>query len=138
MRLTEEKLNAINARNRARKVTPGDVIVPQKPKQSKYRAVKVDLDGRTFDSKKERDRYIELKHLAQAGVIKDLKFQPRYVLSVKGHEICAYVGDFLYQDLKGKERLEDVKGYKGGQAYALFRIKKKLMFALHNIDVEEV
>ena len=34
--------------------------------------------------------------------------------------------------------LRDVKGYKGGGAYAVFKIKRKLMLYIHNIIVEEV
>jgi hypothetical protein len=143
LRLTEEQLAAIIRKNKPRVVTRMDreqvtlkPIVQAKP--AKYRAVKVDMDGRKFDSKKERDRYIELKTQIQAGIISDLKFQARYVLSVKGHEICAYVADFQYRNLKGEEVIEDVKGYRGGQAYALFRLKKKLMKACHGIEVMEI
>ena len=48
-----------------------------------------------------------------------------------------YVADFVYfRD--GKLVVEDVKGYKGGGAYAVFKIKKKLMRWLKDIEVKEV
>jgi hypothetical protein len=143
LRFTEEQLAAMTRRNKPRTVSRMSVEdVTLKPieqaKPSKYKAVKVDMDGRTFDSKKERMRYVELKTMLNAGIISDLRFQARYVLSIKGQEICAYIADFVYRDLKGNEVVEDVKGYRGGQAYAIFRLKKKLMRALHGIQVMEI
>lgn len=41
-------------------------------KKSKYHAKKVEVNGITFDSKKEAKRYEELKLLERCGAIKDL------------------------------------------------------------------
>ena len=46
----------------------------------KYRNKKVEVDGILFDSKKEANRYMELKLLEKAGEITDLKRQVRYEL----------------------------------------------------------
>ena len=43
--------------------------------KSKYRAVKTEVDGIMFDSKKEAARYVELKEKLDAGIIQDLKLK---------------------------------------------------------------
>ena len=126
----------------------------------KYNNRKIIVDGITFDSKKEAKRYKELKMLEKAGIIHDLKRQVKYVLipaqyertssvyvkgNIKGkpkkgrliERECAYYADFVYlQD--GNTIVEDVKGYRDGQAYNLFVIKRKLMLYVHGIAVKEL
>ena len=51
---------------------------------------------------------------------------------------CVYRADFAYTDKQGQKIVEDVKGYKGGGAYAVFVIKRKLMLYVHHIRVIEV
>lgn len=93
----------------------------------KYHSKKIEVDGLTFDSKKEAKRYQELKLLERAGLITNLKLQPRYELQPafkkNGHSIrkIEYVADFEYQK-NGETIIEDVKGYKT-EAY---KLKKKL------------
>lgn len=96
---------------------------------SKYFSRKTVVDGISFDSKKEANRYCELKMLERAGKIKDLELQHQFVLQPpfrkNGKLIRAitYVADFTYYDLeKMKNVVEDVKGYKT-DVYAL---KKKI------------
>lgn len=124
---------------------------------SKYKAKKVEINGIKFDSKREARRYEELLLLEQAGEIKDLKRQVKYILipaqrepdtvGVRGGKIkgkliekeCAYYADFVYTDTQtGEQIVEDVKGYRDGQAYALFKIKRKLMLYVHGIQIKEV
>ena len=47
---------------------------------NKYRAKKVSIDGNSFDSKREAERYTELKLLLRAGKIKNLERQKEFVL----------------------------------------------------------
>ena len=105
----------------------------------KYKNKKVVIDGITFDSKKEAGRYKELKTLERAGIIQKLQRQVKYVLIpaqyertssvyVKGNNKgkpkkgrliereCAYYADFVYMQ-DGNTIVEDVKGYRDGQAY---------------------
>ena len=125
-------------------------------KESKYKSKKVTVDGLEFASRKEAKRWTELRILEKAGAISDLKTQVKFVLVPaqreadqvgarggikKGKTIereCAYIADFTYLDSKGKLHVEDVKGYKGGGAYEVFKIKRKLMLYIHKIKVEEV
>ena len=119
---------------------------------SKYHAHKVTVDGITFDSKKEARRWSELKLMASAGIITDLRRQVTFTLippqdirdrktgkHLRTERAIKYRADFMYTDCSDVRTIvEDVKGYKGGQAYTIFKIKKKLMLYLYGIEVDEV
>lgn len=102
---------------------------------NKYRNIKTVIDGITFASKAEAWRYLELMALKKAMVISDLVLQPKWAMKVNGVKICSYVADFAYRE-KGNFWLivEDVKGIKT----PVYRLKKKLMKAIHGIDIKEV
>lgn len=108
-------------------------------RRAKYRNVKTEVDGITFDSKKEAKRWIELKQLLYAGQISDLMRQvvfqlvPQVVLDGRKQQPVKYVADFQYQ-LGNQIVVEDVKGFKTPE----YRMKRKMMKAFHGIEVEEV
>lgn len=109
--------------------------------RNKYNARKAEVDGITFDSRKEAQRYAELKLLLRGGEIRDLRLQVKYELIPKqdGERACEYIADFVYQDVRtGKTVVEDVKGCKQGAAYNIFAIKRKLMLWRYGIKVVEV
>lgn len=122
------------------------VCVPK----SKYNASKqvVQLKDGTrheFDSRKEADRYYTLRLMERAGQITGLKIQVPFVLipaqkDADGNTVrdCKYIADFTYYDKAGNYVVEDVKGYRGGTAYEVFKIKKKLMNLWYGITVREV
>ena len=96
---------------------------------SKYHSKKVMVDGITFDSKKEANRYCELRLLEKAGKIKDLQLQQQFILQPpfrkNGKLIRAitYVADFVYYDIERmKNVVEDVKGYKTKE----YMLKRKM------------
>lgn len=104
---------------------------------SKYRAVPTVVDGIRFASKKEAAHYGTLKILERAGKITELRIQPKWELVIFGQKICTYIADFYYlESVNGKlfGRIEDVKGIKT----PVYRLKKKLMKAIHNIEITEV
>jgi hypothetical protein len=122
-------------------------------KRSKYGAVKVMVDGLTFDSKAEARRYGELKMLERAGTIWDLERQPRFPLSVPSTtgylfgaakalagtfngRIGEYRGDFKYYD--GVTLPYVVEDVKGGPSTALFRWKKKHVEKQYGITITEI
>ena len=108
---------------------------------NKYNAKKAEIDGITFDSKKEAHRYAELKLLQRGGAIRDLRLQVKYELIPKqdGERACDYIADFVYQDARtGQTVVEDVKGCKQGAAYNTFVIKRKLMLWRYGIRIVEV
>ncbi len=85
--------------------------------KSKYRNIRVEIDGHTFDSKAEGRRYEELKLLQAAGEIDGFGLQPSFVLE-KG---IRYRPDFIVSG-DGQIWVEDVKGVET----AAFKIKKRL------------
>ena len=102
-------------------------------KQPKFRNKKTVIDGITFDSKKEATRYGQLKLLQQCGQIDNLKMQVPFVIEIGGKKICTYKADFTYIE-KSRYVVEDVKGMKT----PVYNLKKKLMKAIHGIDIKEI
>lgn len=108
------------------------------PKRSKYRNTKMKLDGFTFDSIKEADRWSSLRLLEKSGAIRDLQRQKRFKLVVNGALITTYVADFAYLDAKtGSVVIEDTKSAFTAKM-PLYRIKKKLMAACLGLTISEV
>jgi hypothetical protein len=112
---------------------------------NKYHNKKVVVDGLIFDSKKEGERWKELKLLESSGEIEQLERQVKFDLLPKqtgsdGKVIerkVQYVADFIYiRD--GEVIVEDVKGYRGGGAYEVFKLKKKMMLYFFGIQIKEI
>jgi hypothetical protein len=98
-------------------------------KKHKYGAKKTVVDGITFDSKAEANRYCELKLLKNAGEVKDFTLQPKFELQPKfkgkdGKTVRAihYIADFYITWKDGSVTVEDVKGCETKE----FSIKKKM------------
>lgn len=111
------------------KITVGEFIEMEKRRtKSKYRAKKVERGEPHFPSKKEADRYLELKTLENAGEISHLSLQPKFRLLDptvhNGKKIgeVDYTADFYYIDNEGREIVEEVKGHRGPE----YVIKMKL------------
>lgn len=116
-------------------------------KKSKYRNVKVVVDGEKYDSIKESKRGSVLKLLEKKGFISELKRQVRFswidithtLLSTETNTVeyktkkkKTYIADFTY--IKDNEFIvEDVKGFKTD----VYLAKKKIMKQLYNIDILE-
>ncbi len=107
---------------------------------SKYGAKKVTVNGITFDSKKEANRYRELVLLERAGRLSNLQRQVKFELipsqKIDGkvaERACTYVADFMYIE-NGKKVVEDTKGFKTKD----YIIKRKLMLWVHGIRIKEV
>lgn len=103
-------------------------------KKSKYRAVKTEVDNVMFASKKEAARYRALKAMVKAGLITELKLQPEFKVIVEGKKICTYKADFTYLNENSEWVIEDVKGMKT----PVYRLKKKLVEAIYDIDIVEI
>lgn len=108
---------------------------------SKYYSRKVIIDGIKFDSKKEGNRYLELKLLLKAGKIRDLELQkkfelqPKYKMNNKTIRAIYYVADFVYFDVDKKEMIvEDTKGFRT----EVYKLKKKLFEYKYGIEIKEV
>lgn len=105
---------------------------------SKLRNIKTEYNGRKYDSKKEAKRAYELDTLLSLKLIKS--YEPQFIIRIEhnGVKICKYICDFRIVNLDGSVTYEDVKGYKKGNAYSMFRLKKKLVLAFHNINIIEI
>lgn len=109
---------------------------------NKYGNMKTEIDGITFASKHEAQRFAELKLLERAGEISDLQLQRVFTLigaqrDKDGKVIerpCKYIADFAYKDQSGKLIVEDAKGLRTD----VYRIKKKLMLSIYGIRIQEV
>ena len=103
--------------------------------KNKYGAVKVKLDGITFDSKLEAARYKFLKELESAGAVSDIEVHPQFPCFVEGKKICTYIADFKYKNVKGDEVIEDTKGV----LTDVFKLKKKLVEAIYpDVTIEVI
>ena len=118
---------------------------------TKYHSKKTTRGGVTFDSRREARRYDELLLLQQAGKIRNLRRQVKFVLiptqrepsqigtrgGVKKGKLlereCSYIADFVYVE-NGKIVVEDTKGLRTKD----YIIKRKLMLYVHNIRIREV
>lgn len=111
-------------------------LVP-KQKQPKYRNVKVtDATGKVHDSGKEFRRWQALQLRERAGEITELRRQVPFALVVNGVLVCQYVADFVY--VEGAATIvEDCKS-PPTRKLAAYRIKVKLMQAIHGIQIREV
>ncbi len=102
---------------------------------SKFGNIPQRVDGIFFHSKKEARYYKVLKAMQQAGIIRDLETQPKFKLDINDVHICNYFGDFKYFDNElDQEVIVDVKGVRT----QVYKLKKRLMKAIHGIEVEEI
>jgi hypothetical protein len=98
----------------------------------KYGNKSKNVDGVSFQSTGEADRWSELLLLEKAKKIRNLQRQVRYRLVVNGELICVYVADFVY-DEGARTIVEDFKSI--ATMTPTFNIKKKLMKACLGIDI---
>jgi Protein of unknown function (DUF1064) len=116
--------------------------------RSKYRAIRTEVNGFTFDSRAEARRYQELLALGALGEIRNLELQPKFPIVIRQGffdiPIATYVADFRYEERKPRDpadwcdvwcdRIEDVKG----MPTPVYRLKKKLVEALHAVKIREI
>lgn len=105
---------------------------------SKYNNQKIRVGGEVFDSKREYNRWRELRLLERSGIIRNLQRQVKFRLidSQKTPERterpCDYIADFVYYE-NGKRIVEDCKGMRTD----VYKIKRKLMLEKYNISIKE-
>ena len=115
--------------------------MPVRPMPRKYHNTKVEVDGYTFDSKRESSYYQELKYRKMAGEIKEIRLQPKYELMPKFKHNSktilpiTYTADFEITLSDGRKQVIDVKGVRTQQ----YTIRVKLLkFRYPDIDFLEV
>lgn len=89
-----------------------DVLPLPARKPHKYHAEPTEVDGHLFPSKREAERYLELRQLERAGLISELRLQVSFPLRVGEIVIGAYCADFVYTDTdSGGPVVEECKGF---------------------------
>ena len=124
--------------------------------RNKYHNKKINVNGITYDSKKEYRRHQELSLLERVGTIQDLRRQVKFILipaqrepsteiyqkgAKKGclkpgklvERECSYIADFVYKE-DGKTVVEDTKGVRTKE----YILKRKMMLHFYGIKIKEV
>ena len=93
------------------------ILHTQRRKANKYGAQKTTVCGRTFDSKREAEVYLDLLSRKQAGEIVRIGFQPSYTLleafrdnTGKKQRAITYTADFFVAYADGHSEVVEVKG----------------------------
>lgn len=111
------------------------------PKTSKYRNVKIVIDGEHFDSKREANYWAQLKMREKAGEIQGLARQiafPLYTSEIEtGYfalvQVAEYIADFVYYT-GSDQHVVDAKGVRT----QIYKLKKKWLELQSGIVIEEV
>lgn len=127
-RITKEEYLLILSRQGKSKefIMSEDRRIKDTPKKSKYWNKEVIIDWIKFDSKKEGNRYCELKILERVGAIYNLQLQPKFLLLKwdKWVRDMNYYWDFSYIE-KWLCIVEDVKSKQTQKNY-VYRNKIKI------------
>lgn len=108
---------------------------PEKqPKRGKYGNVKTEVNGEVFDSAKEAEYYKTLLWRLKAGEIGLIERQVEYELNPGGTYSLKYYADFRFVDSQGITHVIDVKGFRTRE----YLKKKKLMWKVHKVKIEEI
>ena len=122
-------------------------------KRNKYGNRKTEYDDILFDSKKEAQRYAELRILEKAGEISSLErqkvfeLQPGFRHAGKKIRPIQYIADFYYYDETDDCRycqdpitrwvVEDVKS-PATRKNPVYNLKKKMMLYVHHREIKEI
>lgn len=120
------------------RLLPGDPSTKStKSARPKYGNRKVtDAEGNVHDSSKEHRRWQVLVLRERAGEIRSLRRQVPYALVVNGVLVCQYIADAVYEE-GAATIVEDTKSDITRKKDS-YRIKHKLMQAIHSIQIREV
>lgn len=111
---------------------------PIQDRKSKYGNIKTEYNGTVFMSRKEARYAEQLDILKKASKdherVVSYEMQVPYKIIVNGKYICKYLADFrvLYAD--DHTEIIDVKGVRTNT----YSLKKKLVEAIHGIEIREV
>jgi len=123
------------------------------PPKPKYGNTKVNVDGHSFDSKKEAQVYVQLRSLEKAGAVRNLELQPKFHFPLRGKPLrhlpkyrngktvqgipISYRADFRYEELRHGKWVPVVIDVKGFDTQ-VSRIKRAMVAAFHGVEVEVV
>lgn len=123
--------------------------------RSKFGAKRTEIDGLTFDSKREAARYLVLVARMKAGDLRRLRCQPRYALcalviehadirdinrganSPRRVPVCEYVADFEYEERDSAVTwnvvVEDAKGARTD----VYKLKRRWFETQYGMAIRE-
>ena len=104
---------------------------------NKFNAKKTEYNGNVYDSKKEADFARDLDLLIRAREVLGYKTQVDYPVFINNKKVFSYKLDFEITDKDGRVRLVDIKGYKKGSAYQIFKLKRKCVEAYYGVKIDE-
>lgn len=113
---------------------------PPKGRKSKYNAKRTVVDNVPFPSRREAERYQQLRLMESQGVIYALlvgamgRERCEFKFDLNGVRLCSYVADFIYRRVcDGVQVVEDCKGFRN----RMYRLKKKMMRAFYGVEILE-
>lgn len=106
-------------------------------RKNKYGAKRLKIDGISFDSKLEAERYQQLKLLERAGEITGLEYHRQFVVIPKSRygDNVYYEADFFYFE-NGKPVVEDTKSK--ATITSTYKLKKRLLAERYGIIIKEI
>lgn len=124
---------------------------------NKYKNTKIEQNGEKFDSKKEYYEWLKLKRLEEMGEISNLQRQVPFVLIPTQYETytettktgkvkekkrvvekeCKYIADFVYTD-NNTDQVIVLDTKSEATKTPAYKIKKKLMLAVHGLKITEI
>lgn len=118
-------------------------LLSKKEKKLKYKNIRFEADGHSWDSKKEYNRWLVLCDMQKAGEISGLARQVRFPLHVNGIQVATYIADSVYYRTEtGELVVEDVKstrksGKKSATATPIYQRNKRHLKAEYGIGITE-
>jgi hypothetical protein len=109
----------------------------QNAKTSKYKGKPTETaDGQKFQSHHEANYYTRLLMMQRSGEKFTFERQVRFEININGYMVCEYVADFVVKHPDGKVEVIDTKSE--ATLTPIYRLKKKLMLAVHGIEIVEI
>lgn len=119
---------------------PYEVVIPPK-KKGKYGNIKTEHAGRTFDSKHEAyiAQILETSRRATdpAKRVVELEYQVVFPIVINKEKVCKYIADFRATYADGHVEVIDAKS-PATKKDKTYRLKKKLVKAVHGIEIIEM
>lgn len=122
------------------KIPHFEVVIDSR-RNNKFGAKKTEYNGHVYDSKHEAQVAMDLDLLMKEKdpadrIVKVTPHPPSYPLVVNGVKISSYTADFKVEYESGKVEIIDAKSGPTKKVEG-YRLRKKLMKALYDIDIIE-
>lgn len=107
-------------------------------RSKKYGNTLTSYKGRVFHSKKEAEHAARLDLLRHAKKAEErvvrVEYQVPISLDIGKVHVANYIADFVVYYADGRKQVQDVKGFRTD----IYKFKKKMVWALHGIEIVEI